>query len=160
LKCFVSKEPSLLAKVHYESRLSLRLLACHTAGHVGNKKSAVGFPSKGPQLVRTPRYVRTWYPAYPVQVLRTAKKNIRPFQTRNLPVFLARRTRVAIILLSRRQGPFEASDCGRLGRQAAGHPWSALHVVKSCRKDCRNSFGAARSQSSSSASGTVPDLTI
>ena len=31
---------------------------------------------------------------------------------------------------------FEASDCGRLGRQAAGHPWSALRVVKSCRKDC------------------------
>ena len=29
-----------------------------------------------------------------------------------------------------------ASDCGRLGRQAAGHPWSALRVVKSCRKDC------------------------
>src|SRR5213082_2539557 len=33
-------------------------------------------------------------------------------------------------------GWFEASDCGRLGRQAAGHPWSALRVVKSCRKDC------------------------
>src|SRR3954454_24930873 len=31
---------------------------------------------------------------------------------------------------------FEASDCGRLGRQAADHPWSALRVVKSCRKDC------------------------
>ena len=31
---------------------------------------------------------------------------------------------------------FEASDCGRLGRQAAGHPWSALRVGKSCRKDC------------------------
>jgi len=27
-------------------------------------------------------------------------------------------------------------DYGRLGRQAAGHPWSALRVVKSCRKDC------------------------
>ena len=24
---------------------------------------------------------------------------------------------------------------GRLGRQAATHPWSALRVVKSCRKD-------------------------
>ena len=34
------------------------------------------------------------------------------------------------------QDGFEASDCGRLGRQAAGHPWSALRVVKSCRKDC------------------------
>src|SRR2546429_8294130 len=30
----------------------------------------------------------------------------------------------------------KASGCGRLGRQAAGHPWSALRVVKSCRKDC------------------------
>jgi hypothetical protein len=30
----------------------------------------------------------------------------------------------------------KASDCGRLGHQAAGHPWSALRVVKSCRKDC------------------------
>ena len=38
--------------------------------------------------------------------------------------------------LHRHQGCFEASDCGRLGRQAAGHPWSALRVVKSCRKDC------------------------
>ena len=28
-----------------------------------------------------------------------------------------------------------ASDCGRLGRQGAGHPWSMLRVVKSCRKD-------------------------
>ena len=27
-------------------------------------------------------------------------------------------------------------NCGRLGRQAAGHPWSALRVVKNCRKDC------------------------
>jgi hypothetical protein len=36
--------------------------------------------------------------------------------------------------LYRHQGCFEASDCGRLGRQAAGHPWSALRVVKSCRK--------------------------
>src|SRR5271156_7083240 len=25
---------------------------------------------------------------------------------------------------------------GRLGRQAANHPWSALRVVKSYRKDC------------------------
>jgi hypothetical protein len=31
---------------------------------------------------------------------------------------------------------FKASDCGRLSRQAADHPWSALRVVKSCRKDC------------------------
>jgi hypothetical protein len=36
--------------------------------------------------------------------------------------------------LYRHQGCFEASDCGRLGRQAAGHPWSVLRVVKSCRK--------------------------
>src|SRR2546421_5407406 len=34
------------------------------------------------------------------------------------------------------QDGLKASDCGRLGRQAAGHPWSALRVVKSCRKDC------------------------
>src|SRR2546430_14116024 len=27
-------------------------------------------------------------------------------------------------------------NCGRVGRQAAGHPWSALRVVKNCRKDC------------------------
>src|ERR1700734_1873391 len=33
------------------------------------------------------------------------------------------------------QDGLKASDCGRLGRQAAGHPWSALRVVKSCRKD-------------------------
>src|ERR1700722_15676538 len=38
--------------------------------------------------------------------------------------------------LYRHQGCFKASDCGRLGRQAAGHPWSALRVVKSCRKNC------------------------
>jgi hypothetical protein len=25
-------------------------------------------------------------------------------------------------------------NCGRLGRWAAGHPWSALRVVRSCRK--------------------------
>src|SRR5438874_13806289 len=36
----------------------------------------------------------------------------------------------------RHHGCFEASDCGRLGRQAADHTWSALRVVKSCRKDC------------------------
>ena len=34
------------------------------------------------------------------------------------------------------QGGLKLLDCGRLGRQAAGHPWSALRVVKSCRKDC------------------------
>jgi hypothetical protein len=38
--------------------------------------------------------------------------------------------------LYRHQGCFKASDCGRLGRRAAGHPWSALRVVKGCRKDC------------------------
>jgi hypothetical protein len=31
---------------------------------------------------------------------------------------------------------FKASDCGRLGRQAAGHPWRARRMVKSCRNDC------------------------
>src|SRR5436305_6084223 len=38
--------------------------------------------------------------------------------------------------LYRHQGCLKASDRGRLGRQAPGHPWSALRVVKSCRKDC------------------------
>jgi hypothetical protein len=36
--------------------------------------------------------------------------------------------------LYRYQGCLEASDCGRLRRQASRHPWSALRVVKSCRK--------------------------
>jgi hypothetical protein len=36
--------------------------------------------------------------------------------------------------LYRHQGCLEAPDCGQLGRQAAGHPWGALRVVKSCRK--------------------------
>src|SRR5947208_9876183 len=53
----------------------------------------------------------------------------------HLRVFLARRTRVARIPVPTPRC-FEASDCGRLGRQAADHPWSALRVVKSCRKDC------------------------
>jgi hypothetical protein len=30
---------------------------------------------------------------------------------------------------------FKASDCGRLGRQAASHHWSALRVVKGYRRD-------------------------
>jgi hypothetical protein len=38
--------------------------------------------------------------------------------------------------LYRYQRCFKASGCGRLGRQAADHPCSALCVVKSCRKDC------------------------
>jgi hypothetical protein len=38
--------------------------------------------------------------------------------------------------LYRHQGCFKASDCGRLRRQAAGHSWSALRVMKSHRKDC------------------------
>jgi hypothetical protein len=38
--------------------------------------------------------------------------------------------------LYRHQGCLKAFDCGRLGRQAAGHPWSALRVWKSWRKDC------------------------
>ena len=50
-----------------------------------------------------------------------------------LRVFLKRRTRVARIpILILRM--FEASDCGRLGRQAADHPWSALRVVKAAEK--------------------------
>jgi hypothetical protein len=57
------------------------------------------------------------------------------------------------------QGGWKASDCGRLGRQAAGHPWSALRVVKSCRKTAQRPR-CCRSQSSSSASKVVPELTI
>ena len=53
----------------------------------------------------------------------------------HLRVFLARRTRAARIPMST-LNMFEDSACGRLGRQAADHPWSALRVVKSCRKDC------------------------
>src|SRR5271155_1917530 len=36
--------------------------------------------------------------------------------------------------LYRHQRCFKASDCGRLGRQATGHPWSALRVVKAAEK--------------------------
>src|SRR6266516_1173096 len=53
----------------------------------------------------------------------------------HLRVFLARRNGWRESLY-RHQRCFEASDCGPLGRQAANHPWSALRVVKSCRKDC------------------------
>jgi len=55
---------------------------------------------------------------------------------------------------------FKASDCGRLGRQAADHPWSALRVVEKLPKGLPDGQGAARSHSSSSASETVPELTI
>jgi len=54
----------------------------------------------------------------------------------HLRVFLARRTRVARVLISTPRMVEKLLDCGRLGRQAAGHPWSALRVVKNCRKDC------------------------
>jgi len=33
----------------------------------------------------------------------------------------------------------KASDCGRLGRQAAGYLWSALRVVKGCRSQSSSS---------------------
>jgi hypothetical protein len=41
------------------------------------------------------------------------------------------------------KGCFEASDCGRLGRQAADHPWSALRVVKKLPKRLPDGLGAA-----------------
>jgi hypothetical protein len=44
--------------------------------------------------------------------------------------------------------------------RAAGHPWSALRVVKSCRKDCPTAKVLLEAESSSSASRTVPELTI
>jgi hypothetical protein len=50
-------------------------------------------------------------------------------------IFLARRTRV--VRISSYIGPknvFKASAGGRLGHQAANHPWSALHVVKAAEK--------------------------
>jgi hypothetical protein len=53
-----------------------------------------------------------------------------------LRVFLARGARVTRKPVSTPM-MFRASDCGRLGRQAAGHPWSALRVVKSCRKEAQ-----------------------
>jgi hypothetical protein len=37
-------------------------------------------------------------------------------------------------------------DYGRLGRQAADHPRSALWVVKSCRKRLPNGLGAAEAK--------------
>jgi hypothetical protein len=57
------------------------------------------------------------------------------------------------------QDGLKASDCGRLGRQAAGHPWNTLRVVKSCRKDCPTASVLPK-PSSSSASKVVPELTI
>jgi hypothetical protein len=54
----------------------------------------------------------------------------------HLRVFLARRIRVARTLVSTPRMVLKLLIDGRLGRQAAGHPWSALRVVKSCRKDC------------------------
>src|SRR5256714_14163375 len=53
----------------------------------------------------------------------------------------------------------KASDCGRLGRQAADHPWSALRVVKAAEKTAQRPR-CCSSQSSSSASRTAPELTI
>src|SRR2546423_236796 len=44
------------------------------------------------------------------------------------------------------QDGLKASDCGRLGRQAAGHPWSALRVVKSLPKRLPNGLGAAEAK--------------
>src|SRR5947209_20395418 len=61
---------------------------------------------------------------------------MRTAVTRNLRVFLAHRTRVARIPYIDAKDVFEAPDCGRLGRQTIGYPWSALRVVKSCRKVC------------------------
>jgi hypothetical protein len=52
----------------------------------------------------------------------------------SLRVFLARMTWVARILYIDTKDVLKLLDCGRLGRQAAGHSWSALRVAKSCRK--------------------------
>src|SRR5437764_2218148 len=50
------------------------------------------------------------------------------------------------------------SDCGRLGRQAAGHTWSAPRVVKAAEKDCPTVSVLLEGQSSSYASETVSEL--
>jgi hypothetical protein len=52
----------------------------------------------------------------------------------SLRVFLARMTWVARILYIDTKDVLKLLACGRLGRQAAGHSWSALRVAKSCRK--------------------------
>ena len=62
-----------------------------------------------------------------------------------LRVFLARRTRVTRISISISK-MFKASDCGRLGRQAADHPWSAPNGEK-LPKGLPTGQGAAGSQS-------------
>ena len=90
------------------------------------------FANQTHYLPLTPRRgAATWIVLVWIAAWTMAKKNLS-----HLRVFLARRTRVARILISTPRMVEKASDCERLGRQAAGHPWSALRVVKSCRKDC------------------------
>src|SRR5436305_2092299 len=52
------------------------------------------------------------------------------------------------------QDGLKASDCGQLGRQAAGHPWSALHVGKSLPKSLPNGLGAAEDKAAALHPGT------
>jgi len=53
---------------------------------------------------------------------------------------------------------FKASDCGLLGRQAADHPWSALRVVNSCRKDCPTAKVLLEAKAAALHPKTVPEL--
>jgi hypothetical protein len=53
----------------------------------------------------------------------------------HLRAFLARRTRVARIPVST-PIVLRLLIVGDSAVKAAGHPWSALRVLKSCRKDC------------------------
>jgi hypothetical protein len=53
-----------------------------------------------------------------------------------LRVFLARRTQVARIPVSTIKDVLRLLIVGDSAVRVAGHPWSALRVVKSCRKDC------------------------
>jgi hypothetical protein len=53
---------------------------------------------------------------------------------------------------------FKASDCGLFGRQAADHPWGALRVVKSCRKDCPTAKVLLEAKAAALHPKTVPEL--
>jgi hypothetical protein len=65
---------------------------------------------------------------------RTSHGRVPHGRVPHLRVFLARMTWVARIPISTPKDVLKLLNCGRLGRQAAGHPWSALRVMKSCRK--------------------------
>ena len=53
-----------------------------------------------------------------------------------------------------------ASDCGRLGRQAAGHPRSALRVVKAAEMTAQTAKRCCSKAKQQLCFQTVPELTI